>query len=119
MSQEPRTFRLTVRDLGEFLGVSDGSKNAWRPWVRGIGRRFVYVLRSDTDPARHYVGVTGDVDERLDRRRYWVLAKRAGAGCGARTSDCGAAIAAIDERKPGEAPGRAPSLATTGSRQGR
>jgi predicted GIY-YIG superfamily endonuclease len=33
--------------------------------MRGIGRRFVYVLRSDRDPARHYVGSTSDVDERL------------------------------------------------------
>ena len=32
----------------------------------GIGRRFVYILRSESDPARHYVGVTSDVDERLD-----------------------------------------------------
>lgn len=33
--------------------------------MRGIGRRFVYILRSESDPTRHYVGVTGDVDERL------------------------------------------------------
>jgi len=33
--------------------------------MHGIGRRFVYVLRSETDPARHYVGVASDVDERL------------------------------------------------------
>ena len=35
--------------------------------MRGVGKRFVYILRSDTDSARHYVGVTSDVDERL----YW------------------------------------------------
>ncbi len=28
-------------------------------------RRFVYILRSDTDPNRHYVGLTSDVDGRL------------------------------------------------------
>jgi putative endonuclease len=28
-------------------------------------RRFVYVLRSDMHPARHYVGVTSDVERRL------------------------------------------------------
>jgi putative endonuclease len=28
-------------------------------------RRFVYVLRSDTDPHRHYVGLTRDVAARL------------------------------------------------------
>jgi len=33
--------------------------------MRGIGKRFVYILRSDVDPDRHYVGVTGDVDNRL------------------------------------------------------
>ena len=33
--------------------------------MRGIGRRFVYVLQSESDPARHYVGTTSDVDERL------------------------------------------------------
>lgn len=30
-------------------------------------KRFVYILRSDSDPDRHYVGVTGDVVERLHR----------------------------------------------------
>ena len=33
--------------------------------MRGIGARFVYVLRSESDPLRHYVGRTADVDERL------------------------------------------------------
>jgi putative endonuclease len=33
--------------------------------MRGIGARFVYILRSDTDPDRHYVGRTTNVDERL------------------------------------------------------
>lgn len=32
----------------------------------GIGKRFVYVLRSASDPERHYVGVTSDVDNRLE-----------------------------------------------------
>jgi predicted GIY-YIG superfamily endonuclease len=31
-----------------------------------MGARFVYVLRSDSDPSRHYVGRTSNVDERLD-----------------------------------------------------
>lgn len=30
-------------------------------------RRFVYILRSDADPSRHYVGLTSDVD----RRVFW------------------------------------------------
>ena len=34
--------------------------------MQGIGARFVYVLRSDSDPSRHYVGRTADVDKRLE-----------------------------------------------------
>jgi predicted GIY-YIG superfamily endonuclease len=34
--------------------------------MQGIGKRFVYVLRSDRDPNRHDVGVTSDVDNRLE-----------------------------------------------------
>ncbi|PYR92594.1 MAG: excinuclease ABC subunit C [Acidobacteria bacterium] len=34
--------------------------------TRGIGRRFVYILRSESEPERHYVGVASDVDERLE-----------------------------------------------------
>ena len=33
--------------------------------MNGIGARFVYILRSESEPSRHYVGRTGDVDERL------------------------------------------------------
>ena len=33
--------------------------------MQGIGKRFVYILRSDVDPNRHYVGVTSDVGNRL------------------------------------------------------
>ena len=37
------------------------------PWhMPGIGKRFVYVLRSDSDADRHDVGMTSDVDKRLD-----------------------------------------------------
>ena len=34
--------------------------------MRGIGQRFVYILQSDTDPERHYTGVTTDVERRLE-----------------------------------------------------
>ena len=34
--------------------------------MHGIGARFVYILRSDTDSSRHYVGRATDVDERLE-----------------------------------------------------
>lgn len=33
--------------------------------MQGIGKRFVYILRSDTDPTRHYVGITSDLEERV------------------------------------------------------
>ena len=34
--------------------------------MQGIGARFVYILRSDGDPAHHYVGRTANVDGRLE-----------------------------------------------------
>ena len=34
--------------------------------MHGIGRRFVYILRSESDPDRHYVGITSDPDRRLE-----------------------------------------------------
>jgi predicted GIY-YIG superfamily endonuclease len=34
--------------------------------MQGVGARFVYILRSEGDPDRHYVGRTADVDNRLD-----------------------------------------------------
>ena len=34
--------------------------------MRGIGKRFLYVLRSQRDPSRHYVGITSNVDRRLE-----------------------------------------------------
>ena len=33
--------------------------------MEGIGQRFIYILRSERDPSRHYVGRTANVDERL------------------------------------------------------
>lgn len=34
--------------------------------MHGIGRRFVYILRSVPHPEHHYVGVTSDVENRLE-----------------------------------------------------
>jgi len=34
-------------------------------FMRGTGQRFVYILRSVSEPTRHYVGSTSDVGERL------------------------------------------------------
>jgi putative endonuclease len=44
----------------------DGPGCAFPRGMRGIGKRFVYILRSVVDPERHYVGVTSDVDNRLE-----------------------------------------------------
>jgi putative endonuclease len=33
--------------------------------VHGIEKRIVYILRSDVDPRRRYVGITNDIRERL------------------------------------------------------
>ena len=37
-----------------------------RAKVHGLEKRIVYILRSDADPSRHYVGITNDVVARLD-----------------------------------------------------
>jgi predicted GIY-YIG superfamily endonuclease len=34
--------------------------------MHGIGKRFVYVVRSQRHPERYYVGLTSNVDERLE-----------------------------------------------------
>ncbi|MGE5357832.1 MAG: GIY-YIG nuclease family protein [Bacteroidales bacterium] len=34
--------------------------------MKSIGKRFVYILRSDCDPDRHYTGITADPDRRIE-----------------------------------------------------
>lgn len=34
--------------------------------MHGIEKRIVYILRSDADPRRHYVGLTNDLPARLE-----------------------------------------------------
>ena len=34
--------------------------------MHGIGARFVYILRSESDSSRHYVGRASNVDERIE-----------------------------------------------------
>ena len=34
--------------------------------MHGIEKRIVYIVRSDADPSRHYVGITSDVRDRLE-----------------------------------------------------
>jgi predicted GIY-YIG superfamily endonuclease len=38
--------------------------------MQGTGKRFVYVLRSDSDPTSHYVGCTGDVANRVEWHNF-------------------------------------------------
>jgi predicted GIY-YIG superfamily endonuclease len=34
--------------------------------MSNLGKRFVYVLRSESDPDRRYVGLTSDIRQRLE-----------------------------------------------------
>ena len=38
--------------------------------MRGLGKRFVYILRSDSDPSRHYVGVTSNIEDRIEWHNF-------------------------------------------------
>ena len=33
--------------------------------MHGLEKRIVYIIRSDTNPSRHYVGITDNIDARL------------------------------------------------------
>jgi predicted GIY-YIG superfamily endonuclease len=48
------------------MGGAPWFRSALPAHMRGVGRRFVYIVRSQADPERHYVGVAGDVDARLE-----------------------------------------------------
>ena len=34
--------------------------------MNGVDKRIVYILRSQSEPLRHYVGITNDVRDRVD-----------------------------------------------------
>lgn len=34
--------------------------------MRGVGKQFVHIIRSEREPARHYVGITSDPNRRLE-----------------------------------------------------
>ena len=72
---DPRDCRicaLSVPSLRFHWGFREKRKAAWWPGLciprsmLGTGKRFVYVLRSASNPDRHYVGVTSHVDNRLE-----------------------------------------------------
>jgi putative endonuclease len=50
--------------------LAGGRTVAMSARMRGIGKRFVYVLRSDRNPRHHYVGVTSSVDQRLESHNH-------------------------------------------------
>jgi hypothetical protein len=63
--RHPRTPSPPEARFAEFrLGIT-GVNPATPIAMRGIGARFVYVLRSDSNPARHYVGRATNVYQRL------------------------------------------------------
>jgi putative endonuclease len=56
-----------VENSRESVAPRHGSKDAIdHIAMHGIGARFVYILRSESDSERHYVGRTSNVDQRLD-----------------------------------------------------
>ena len=60
------------------MPAEDRPEDCFRPGMLGIGNRFVYVLRSDSDPERHYVGVTSDVGNRLEWHNHGPCGHTAG-----------------------------------------
>src|SRR5204862_1390095 len=65
---EPRTSARTARHHGTSShsdGICHGAGRAISTDVLREERRFVYVLRSVSNPDRHYVGTTSNVRDRL------------------------------------------------------
>ena len=58
LNAEPLTPHLSYFSLARTMPVTSH--------MRGVGARFVYILRSGRDPLRHYVGPTSDVDRRIE-----------------------------------------------------
>jgi predicted GIY-YIG superfamily endonuclease len=34
--------------------------------MHGLSKKIVYIIRSDPDPSRHYIGITNDIRSRLE-----------------------------------------------------
>jgi putative endonuclease len=49
----------------EGASLACGTARAFCTSMHGIPKRIVYVLRSEADRTRHYVGITNDIDGRL------------------------------------------------------
>ena len=50
----------------DFPQDSQGPIRASAISMHGIEKRIVYIIRSDADPSRHYVGITNDLRARLE-----------------------------------------------------
>ena len=48
----------------------DGPIRASAISMHDIDKRIVYIIRSDVDPSRHYVGITSDLRARLERHNH-------------------------------------------------
>ena len=59
-----------LRSLSENPWITRGVICASDYDVHGIEKRIVYVLQSQVDPSRHYVGVTNDLAGRLERHNH-------------------------------------------------
>jgi predicted GIY-YIG superfamily endonuclease len=60
--ESPVPTEAIPRKAGNF----DCPPCASKPRVHGIDKRIVYILRSDADSNRHYVGITNDIRARLE-----------------------------------------------------
>ena len=47
-----------------------GLMRAFLSAMDGIEKRFVYIVRSDSDPSCHYIGITSDIAEPLEWRNH-------------------------------------------------
>jgi hypothetical protein len=59
------TWRLTRQDTAAIAHAFLGPTPAKSSRMPGPGRRFVYVIRSDSNPDRRYVGIASNVRDRL------------------------------------------------------
>jgi hypothetical protein len=59
-----------ARGLTKSFRFRDGLLHACCRRLDGVEKRIVYIIRSDSDASRHYVGITSDVGDRLDWHNY-------------------------------------------------
>ena len=62
-SRKLRTFRPQFDESFQFRA---GALHASTRRMHGIEKRIVYIIRSEADPSRHYVGITNSLADRLE-----------------------------------------------------